>query len=74
MWLHDFELDVIWTEFQGFLKQHSHISVLWRLSRIFVISEFSYRTQNENLEIIENLYFLVYNAQMHVDLFFWPQF
>ena len=35
--------------------------------RVFV---FGYRSQNENLEITENLYFLVYNTPMHVDLCF----
>ena len=35
--------------------------------RVFV---FGYRTQNENSEITENLYFLVYNTPMHVDLCF----
>ena len=33
--------------------------------RVFV---FGYRAQNENSEIMENLYFLVYNTPIHVDL------
>ena len=35
--------------------------------RVFV---FVYRAQNENPEILENLYFWVCKAQMNVDLFF----
>ena len=35
--------------------------------RVFL---FRYRAQNENSEITENLYFLVYNTPMHVDLCF----
>ena len=35
--------------------------------RVFV---FVYRAQKENLEITENLYFLVYNTPMHVNLCF----
>ena len=35
--------------------------------RVFV---FGYRVYNENLEITENLYFLVYNTPMHVNLCF----
>ena len=35
--------------------------------RVFV---FGYRAQNENSEITENLYFLVYSTPMHVDLCF----
>ena len=35
--------------------------------RVFV---FGYRAQNENSEITQNLYFLVYNTPMHVDLCF----
>ena len=35
--------------------------------RVFV---FGYRAQNKNSEITENLYFLVYNTPMHVDLCF----
>ena len=35
--------------------------------RVFV---FGYRVQNENPEITENIYFLVYNTPMHVDLRF----
>ena len=35
--------------------------------RVFV---FGYGAQNENSEITENLYFLVYNTPMHVDLCF----
>ena len=35
--------------------------------RVFV---FGYRVYNENPEITENLYFLVYNSPMHVDLCF----
>ena len=35
--------------------------------RVFV---FGYRIYNENPEITENLYFLVYNTPMHVDLCF----
>ena len=68
-----FEFDVIWTAFQLFLKLHSHISVLWcfcRISVIFRVFAFGYRAQNENLEITENLYFQVYDALMHMDLFF----
>ena len=41
--------------------------------RIYVIFMFSflgrYRAQNKNPEITENLYFWIYKAQMHVDLF-----
>ena len=39
--------------------------------RVFV---FGYRVYNENPEITENLYFLVYNTPMHVNLCFDPYF
>ena len=35
--------------------------------RVFV---FVYKAQNENSEITENLYFLVYSTPMHLDLCF----
>ena len=36
---------------------------------------FGYRAHKENLEITENLFFLIYKVQMHVDLFFhWSLF
>ena len=38
----------------------------WDL-RVLVLG---YRAQNENSEITENLYFLVYSTPMHVDLCF----
>ena len=66
MRLNHFEIDVIWTAFQGFLKLHTHISVFWDF-RVFV---FVYRPENENPEITENLYFWVYKVQMDMDLFF----
>ena len=73
MWLNHFENHVVWATFQLFLKLHFHITVLWRFCRISVISwvfVFGYRPQNENLEIMENLYFWVYKVQMHMNLFF----
>ena len=36
----------------------------------FRVFAFGYRVYNENPEITENLYFLVYNTPMHVDLCF----
>ena len=38
--------------------------------RNFQVFVFGYRPQNENPEIMENLYFWIYNVQMYVDLFF----
>ena len=38
--------------------------------RDFQVFVFGYRPQNENPEIMENLYFWIYNVQMYVDLFF----
>ena len=38
--------------------------------RYFRVCVFGYKAQNENLEITENLYFLGYKGEMHVDLFF----
>ena len=43
-------------------------------SRDFRVFLYGYRGQNENAEFTENLYFKVYNAQIHVDLFFDPYF
>ena len=37
---------------------------------LMLVFVFGYRTQNENPKIMENLYFRVYNANIHVDLFF----
>ena len=42
MWLNHFEIDVIWTAFQLFLKLHFHITVLWHFCRISEISKFSF--------------------------------
>ena len=42
--------------------------------RDFRVFLYGYRGQNENAEFTENLYFKVYNAQIHVDLFFDPYF
>ena len=73
MWLNHFENNVIWTVFKGFLKLHSYISVFWGFFmnfRDFRVFAFGYRSQKENSEITENLYFLVYKVQMHMDLFF----
>ena len=73
VWLDHFEIDVIWAAFQEFLKLHYHIPVFWGVLmtlhdfRVFV---FGYSSQNENLEITENLYFWVYKVQIHMDLFF----
>ena len=39
-------------------------------SRYFRVFVFRYRAQNENSKITEDLYFLVYNTAMHVDLCF----
>ena len=39
----------------------------FRNLRVFA---FGYRPQNENPEILENLYFWVYKVHMHMDLFF----
>ena len=36
----------------------------------FRVFAFGYRVQNENPEITENIYFLVYNTPMHMDLCF----
>ena len=38
--------------------------------RDFQVFVFGYKPQNENPEITENLYFWVYNVQMHMNLFF----
>ena len=38
--------------------------------RDFRVSIFGYRVYNENSEITESLYFLVYNTPMYVDLCF----
>ena len=38
--------------------------------RDFQVFVFGYRAQSENTKITENLYFRIYNAQIHVDLFF----
>ena len=38
--------------------------------RNFQVFVFGYRPQNENPEIMENLYFWIYNVQMYVHLFF----
>ena len=73
MWLNYFETDAIWTAFQGFFEvTYSHFSILGFLMnfRDFWVFIFGYRAQNENPEITENLYFLVYNTPMHVDLYF----
>ena len=40
IWLNHIDIYMIWGISQLFLKLHSHISVLWRFCRIFVISEF----------------------------------
>ena len=73
MWLNHFENNVIWTVFKGFLKLHSYISAFlgfFMNFRDFRVFAFGYRSQKENPEITENLYFLVYKVQMHMDLFF----
>ena len=51
---------------------YSNFSILGFLTnfRFFRVFVFGYRAQNENPEITENLYFLVYNTPMHVDLCF----
>ena len=51
---------------------YSHFSISGFLTnfRYFQVFVFGYRAQNENPEITENLYFLVYNTPMHVDLCF----
>ena len=40
MWLDHFEIDVIWTAFQAFLKFNFHISVFWDFWWISLVSEF----------------------------------
>ena len=73
MWLNHFENNVIWTVFKGCLKLRSYISAFlgfFMNFRDFRVFAFGYRSQKENPEITENLYFLVYKVQMHMDLFF----
>ena len=51
------------------LKLHSQISFLWNF-RDFRVFIFGYWAQNKNPEITGNLYFWIYEVQMHVDLYF----
>ena len=73
MWLNHFEIDVFWTAFQGFLWSYiqtfQYFGFLMNF-RDFPVFVFGYRVYNENPEITENHYFLVYNTPMHVDLCF----
>ena len=71
MWLDNF--DVISTEFQLFLKLHSHISVSWRFCRISMISKISsldigLKTKTQKSRKI--CIFWIYKVQIHVDLLF----
>ena len=73
MWLNHFEIDVFWATFQEFLWSYIlTFQCFWFLmnSRDFRVFVFGYKVYNENPEITENLYFVVYNTPMHVDLFF----
>ena len=59
--------------FKGFCEvTYSHFSILVFLInfRDFRVFFFEYRVYNENPEVTKNLYFLVYNTPMHVDLCF----
>ena len=59
--------------FKGFCEvTYSHFSILVFLINFsdFRVFFFEYRVYNENPEVTKNLYFLVYNTPMHVDLCF----
>ena len=61
IWLNHFDIEVIWEAFREFLKLNSHMSVFWGFLMNFFdipVFVFGYRSQNENPEIMENLYFL----------------
>ena len=73
MWRNHFEIDVFCTAFQGLLWSHIlTFQYFWFLInfRDFRVFVFGYSGYNENPKITENLYFLVYNTAMHVDLCF----
>ena len=59
MWLNHCNFDVNWTMFPGFLKLRIHNSVFRGFWWVSVISEFSFRAQNENQETTKNRYFWV---------------
>ena len=60
MWLDHFEIDVIWTAFNAFLKFNFHISVFWGFWWISVVSEFPFlgidlKTENRKSRKISTL-------------------
>ena len=69
MWLNHFEIDVFWAAFLRFLWsciltfKYFWFLMNFRDLRLFVF-------ENEKPEITENLYFVVYNTPMHLDLCF----
>ena len=76
MWLNHCEFDVIWTAFQGFwiyILTFQHFGFLMNF-RDFQVFVFGYRVYNGHPEIMENLYFLLYNTPMHVNLCFYHYF
>ena len=62
-------LNSISTVFETTFSYYSIMAFLYNF-RAFRVFVFGYRPQNKKPEITENLYFWIYNDQMHADLFF----
>ena len=76
IWLNHVDIYVIWRISQLFLKLHSHISVLWRFCKTFVISEFSFLGIGLKIKIRKSRKIIIFGSIKHKWMWtcFWSLF